>query len=58
MLQLVAALSELDVETSLGDAYAHVRDEVFVKQLGAREGFGDGPDEHRFRVDDHWPPRT
>lgn len=28
------------------------RDEVIVRHFGARKGFGDGPDEHRFRIDD------
>lgn len=35
--------------------YGLVRDRVLVGVLGARPGFGDGPDEHRFRIDDHWP---
>ena len=55
VLHLLAALSELDVTVDRDIAYAHVRDRVFVEQFGARPGFGDQADEHRFRVDDHWP---
>lgn len=59
MLLLISAFSELDVDVDELTAREHVRDRVFVEAFGGRPGFGDGPDEHRFRIDDHWtPPRT
>jgi hypothetical protein len=56
VLHLIVTLSQLDVDVPLSVARDHVRDELIVEKLCGRPGFGDGPDEHRFRVDDHWPP--
>jgi len=54
---LLGALSELPVDTDRATVWEHVRDKVHVDFFGARPGFGNGerPDEHRFRIDKHWP---
>jgi len=57
-MMLVAALGELDESVAGTEAWTRVRDDVLVRVFGGRPGFGDGsePDEHRFRIDDHWSP--
>ena len=48
---LVAHLAELDVTSDTRTVQTHVRDKIIVEHFGGRPGFGDGPDEHRFRID-------
>lgn len=53
---LLAALADVPLTATQDEVYAVTRDRVLVDFFGARPGFGSGPDEHRFRIDDHWPP--
>ena len=55
VLHFVAALVDLPVDAPQPVVHARIRDEVLVGIFGARPGFGDQPDEHRFRIDNHWP---
>jgi len=52
---IVGTLTEIPVESPQEVVHDRVRDEVLVGILGARPGFGTASDEHRFRIDDHWP---
>jgi len=52
---LLGALSDLPVDTDRATVWEHVRDRVHVDFFGGRPGFGDGPDERRFRIDNFWP---
>ena len=56
-MMMVASLGELEESASGPQAWTPVRDDVLVRVFGARSGFGDGTedDEHRFRIDNHWP---
>ena len=58
VLELVGVLAGLDPDTPKHEVWEAARDRVLVERFGARPGFGDGPDEHRFRIDNHWPPKT
>jgi len=53
----MGALSTLPLESDRHTVWEHVRDKVHVGIFGGRPGFGNGEkgDEHRFRIDDHWP---
>lgn len=54
---LMSSLADVPLTATQDEVYAITRDKVLVDVFGARAGFGSGPDEHRFRIDDHWPPR-
>lgn len=58
VLMLMASLAGTPVTAPKNEVKELTRDVVLCSYFGARPGFGDGPDEHRFRIDDHWPPKT
>lgn len=55
VMMTIASLRDLPVESPRQAVWERVRDSVLVAFFGGRPGFGDGPDEHRFRIDNHWP---
>jgi len=54
---LTATLAGTSPSAPKKEVWELVRDTVLCTFFGARPGFGDGTveDEHRFRIDDHWP---
>jgi hypothetical protein len=57
---LMAALADTPTTAEKHEVWELTRDVVLCTYFGARPGFGDGTmlNEHRFRIDDHWPPKT